>query len=780
MNALARGLGAVTLALAFSIALAACSSGSGSTAGGSAGSSGAGSDSASGGGVGGTVSSSSSGGTAGSTSSGSNSSGGGSADTQPPTVPSGLASSNVVSTALTLSWIASTDLPNPGASGVGGYNVYRNGALIATATATNYTDSGLTALTAYQYQVAAFDKSTPANVSAPSAALTVATAGAVTISPRNAALTLQQSQQFATNAPLASNLVWMVDGIAGGNSTLGTVNGAGLYRPPATAGTHTVTVTLAGTTASSAVAVTDLIGVTTYHNDNTRAGQNLQEYALTPSAVAGGSFGKRWSCPLDGVAYAQPLYVANVAINGAIHNLLIVVTMHDSAYAFDADNPNCVTLWQDSFIDPDDGITSTSSSTSNCGDIPIEFGITGTPVIDPVAGTVYLVSNTTENGTVIQRLHALNLIDGTERAQSPVVIQAQVAGTGDGGTVETFQAIYENQRPGLVLTSGKILIGWSAHCDAGPWHGWLMSYDATTLAQTAVFPVTPNGTQGGIWMSGGAPAVDSSGNVLLTTGNGTFDNSNNVMPPLSPSNDFGMSFLNLNPLTLTVQDFYTPSQWQAWSWQDWDVSASGVVVLPDGSGPTGHPNVLAGGDKQGHLWLIDRTSMSGYSSIADNTVQFLTMPNSVCSANNQGDCYFASPGYWSGTLYMALWQGPLMAFQMTGGLIPSSGGYATPASQSTEIYPFPSPTPSISGSPSGGTIVWVLDNAANATDNSTGEGPALLRAYDATNLGTTLYSSTNSAADTAGNATKFTLPTVANGHVYIAGNGSLTVYGLAP
>ena len=604
--------------------------------------------------------------------------------------------------------------------------------------------------------------------------------GPLTISPRNAALTLSQTQQFTTNAPLGTSLSWSVDGMAGGNASVGTVSSAGLYTPPASAGTHTLSVALSKSTASAAVAVTDLSGITLYHNDLARTGQNLQEYALTPASVSSGNFGKRWSCPLDGVVYAQPLYVANLAIGGGVHNVVIVATMHDSVYAFDADNPKCLTYWQISFLNPP-AITSTSAAGAPCNDVTPEFGVTGTPAIDPAAQTLYLVTNTTEYGTVIQRLHALNLVTGSERTNSPVVIEATVPGSGDGGSSVSFNASQQNQRLGLTLTGGGVLIGWSSHCDVPIWHGWLMRYDASSLAQIAVFNTTPNGSEGGIWMSGGAPALDASGNMFLSTGNGTFDDTNDVLPAVAPNDDFGESFLNLNPTTLAVQDFFTPSQYAMWSSNDWDISSSGVTVLPDGVGPSGHPDILAGSDKLGHLWIIDRNRMSGFVPGADNTVQYLLLPYSANCETLDDQCVYGTPGYWNGTLYLPIEWGPLMAFQLSNGLVPSSAQAAIAASQSNESYGYPTPTPTISASPSSGAIVWVLDNNGNGTDNGSGPlSPAILRAYDATDLTTTLYSSSTVPADACGIASKFTLPVVANGHVYVAGNGALSVYALAP
>jgi len=279
-------------------------------------------------------------------------------------------------------------------------------------------------------------------------------------------------------------------------------------------------------------------------------------------------------------------------------------------------------------------------------------------------------------------------------------------------------------------------------------------------------------------MSGGAPAIDSSGNLFLSTGNGNFSDTSNVLPPLALSNDFGESFLHLDPTTLAVKDFYTPSQYLAWSNADLDIASAGVTVLPDGSGPSGHPNVFIGLDKQGHLWMIDRSNMSGFNSSADNTVQYLSLP----APNVCGDCAYGTPAYWNGKIYLGLENNSLMIYTLSKGLIPSISSTAVPYSITAETYGYPSPTPMISASPGGNAVVWVLDtrSAAQGGSQPSPAGPAILRAYDATSLATRLYSSDVLAADIPGNAIKFTVPVVANGHVYVGGDGVLTVYGLAP
>jgi hypothetical protein len=691
-----------------------------------------------------------------------------------------------------LVWTASTAGSGPG---VAGYFVYRNAntstPIATVTTGTTYTDTGLNASTSYKYQVAAFDKAVPRNVSAPSVAISATTSASgtvtVTVSPRRIGLTPSQSQTFVATVSGTANgsVTWSVDGVDGGNSTIGTITSGGLYSPPDSSGVHAITATSVANSLGSGTgtaAVTDLDGIVTLHGDVARTGQNLKEYALTPAIVgAAGNFGRLFTCAVDGVMYAHPLYVANLSIAGGTHNVVFLATENNSVYALDADSASCVIYWHKSFINASTILTvPVDPSSGFSGNV----GITGTPVISPALGTIYVVVMTKEiaagnSVSYHQRLHSLSLATGSEAAGSPVDITGSVPS--QSGTIQ-FDPSIHNQRPALLLSgyaSGMaVYIAWASFGDNGNYHGWVMSYDASSLHQIAVWNATPNGTYGGIWMSGGGIAVDSSGSLYFSTGNGTFDDSADTIPPLAPGNDFGESYVKLNPTTLNVTDFYTPSQNAYWTNGDLDISSSGLVVLPDGAGPTGHPNVLAGSDKQGHFWLIDRDSMSRFNASSDNTVQYLLLPHvTACGV----ECVFSTPAYWNGAIYIAVNSAQLMAIPLVSGLVPASGGVVTPSSMSAETYKYPAPTPTVSASNSSNGIVWVLESNANGTGNQSGNsGPAILRAYDATNLGHTLYASSGSASDTAGNAVKFQAPVVANGKVYVAGDHVLTVYGLLP
>src|SRR5215469_18981664 len=299
-----------------------------------------------------------------------------------------------------------------------------------------------------------------------------------------------------------------------------------------------------------AVAFGLLVNVLTYQYDSTRSGFNQEETVLTPATVSASKFGKVFSQNVDGNIYGQPLYLAGVGIPGkGTHNLVYVATEHDSVYAFEADM-HMAPLWHVSFLST--GATTVPAGDTGCGLIAPEIGITGTPVIDPQSGTIYVVAMTKESGNYVQRLHALDVTTGAEKPGSPVVIQASVAGTGEGGTSVVFQARNYKQRPGLLLLNGVVYTSWSSHCDIGTYHGWIIGYDALTVQQVAVYNSTPNGTEGSFWAGGAAPAVDAAGNMYVVSGNGSFDYAS--MGP-----DLGESYIKLSTNGgLAVMDYFTP------------------------------------------------------------------------------------------------------------------------------------------------------------------------------------------------------------------------------
>ena len=599
-----------------------------------------------------------------------------------------------------------------------------------------------------------------------STGLTV-TAG-FSVTPRNAVVTFAQTQQFSATAGFG-NVTWLVDGVAGGSSTSGTITTAGLYTPPGGVGTHIVTATTdQQQSANATVYVSNYAGTFTYHNDNLRTGQNSNETVLTPANVNQSQFGKLFSYPIDGIAFASPLYVANVSIPGkGSHNVAYVATEHDSVYAFDADGLSNTPLWKVSFLGS--GVTTVPcGDTGECGDIPVEYGITGTPVIDQTTGTLYVVAATKENGTShVQRLHALDIATGAEKFGGPVVLSGNVAGTGDGSTGSTvpFDPLYECQRPGLLLSNSVVYIGFGSHGDIHPWHGWVLGYNAANLQQQVmIYNVTPNAYGGGIWQGGGGLATDATGNIYFTTSNGTFDvNTGGV--------DFGDTVEKLAP-SGSVVDYFTPHDQQNMDVNNLDFGAAGPVLLVDQpNSPYPHELITAG--KGGTIYVINRDNMGHYNANNDNQI-VQSLPG-ILPHGDQEIGNFSTPVYFNGYVYFAAVNDYLKAFQLSNGLLST-----TPTSQSPEIYPIRGGSFAISANGNTNGIIWAVQNNGAAPDNDIG-APGVLFAYDATNLHNELYNSSQAGSrDTFDLAAKFMIPVVANGKVFVAGQTQLIAYGLLP
>ncbi len=631
---------------------------------------------------------------------------------------------------------------------------------------------------------------------------------AIKVSPTLAAVTVTtQTQQFTSSA---TNPTWSVDGVAGGNATLGTISASGLYTPPAAGGIHTITATSGTTSGSAHIAVTDLSAVLTYHNDPARDGTNAHEYALMASTVKPATFGKIFSCAVDGAVYTQPLWIRGLSIGGGIHNVLFVATQHDTAYAFDADANPCVTYWHANLLDGLHGGTSNEKSVTwndvgNCyGDIYPEVGVTGTPVIDSVTKTIYLVSasenNTTRSGncsgssaSFYHRLHALDLATGNEKFDAPVTIAASVPGTGDGssGGIVSFNSQLHHQRSGLAQAGGKIFVAFAAHEDATPYHGWVIGYKASDVQQQiAVFNTTPNGVNGadgGIWAGGGAPAIDSGGDIYVVTGNGVFDEA-----PPPPNSDYGDSILRLhavngstlNGVNLSVAGWFTPYDEQKLQQEDGDLGSGSVVLFPNQTSVDLPTHLLAQTGKEGTIYLIDRDNMGQFNPINNGQI--------VQSFQGPANGLWGSPALWQNNLYIGGQYDSLRQFTFD----PTQELFTeTAASVSAHSFGYPGSTPSVSSFKGSHGIVWAIDASLygyaspNAGVNCYTvpvppqcSGPAVLHAYDAANLAVEYWNSSMAAnnRDQAGNAVKFVPPTVANGKVYVGTRTEIDVYGLLP
>ncbi|HET6328127.1 MAG TPA: fibronectin type III domain-containing protein, partial [Planctomycetaceae bacterium] len=541
-------------------------------------------------------------------------------------------------------------------------------------------------------------------------------------------------------------------------------------------------------------------------------GVNSSEPILTPANVNSTNFGKLFTTTVDGQVYAQPLYMENVVIttgaNQGTHNVVFVATQHDSLYAIDSSTGTI--LWQDALLTPEHGgtVTSVPNSAVNSGDISPEIGITATPVIDPTTNTIFVENKTQEvasDGTHFEHhLYAINLGSGAitkdvliaDSIGDTVVSGPSVAGTGAGSKngVVKFDALRQLDRPGLTLVNGNIYLSYASHGDNGPYHGWILGYSESTLALTAVFNANPNGNDDGIWQSGGALAYETvNGNTFLyfETGNGAFDttltqspfNSNLMIPS---KGDYGDSFLkveidgstpaagtlnatnNINGWGMHVQDYFTPINEGNLSNGDTDLGSGAPLLLPASAGSAAHPNLMVGSGKEGRIYLIDRNNMGGYNGDAagdgnsgtDNVVQ----ETATGAINGSLD----TPTFYNGVLYYVGGYGDkARTFTVANGVMSS-----TSVTQSTDNYSFPGSTPTISTNPSGGNaIAWDI----------AGPGTNQLRAYDASQgYSSEIYTSAQAAnsRDALGSAVKFTVPTVADGEVFVGTTNSLVVYGL--
>jgi len=517
--------------------------------------------------------------------------------------------------------------------------------------------------------------------------------------------------------------------------------------------------------------------VITYQYDNGRTGQNTTETTLTPANVNVSQFGKLFSVATDGKVYAQPLYAPNIAIAGkGTHNVLIVTTEKDSVYAFDADTGGRP-LWQISLVDAAHGAgageTAVNSGTIACTDMQPLIGSASTPVIDTGTGTIYVEAKSTISGSAyFHRLHALDITSGAEKSPGPVGITATVSGTGSGssGGQLPFDGKHQLNRPGLLLMNGTIFLGYASHCDHAPYHGWLFAYDEATLTQKSVFVTTPNGGQGGIWMSGAGLASDTNANIFVSTGNGTFSQGT----PL----ELGDSILKLNFAngTLSLLDYFTPYNQSSMNSGDFDLGSGGVLLLP--TQPGSNPNLLVQAGKQGTIYLLNRDKLTTNPSNTSQEEPYCSGcgsdPQIVQEVPGAMDGMFSMPAYFNGATYWLASDESLKSIPLSNGLLDI--GHMTSA---TGLFAFPGATPSISANGTSDGIVWAIDSSQYGFPGP-GPGPAVLHAYNAANVSEELWNSTQAAGnrDQAGNAVKFTVPRIANGKVYIGTSTGVFAYGL--
>jgi hypothetical protein len=521
--------------------------------------------------------------------------------------------------------------------------------------------------------------------------------------------------------------------------------------------THSATLTLT-------VAAPVGVNVTTYHNDNSRDGLNASEKILTPTNVSSATFGKLNLLGVDGVVDAEPLYLSAVTIGGQTHNVLYVVTEHGSVYAFDADSGT--QLWKVSAL----GSGETTSDNHGCSQITPEIGITSTPVIDRtkgVNGTMFVVAMSKDSkGAYHQRLHALDLTTGAETTGSPTEIAGTYPGTGDnssGGNVVFAPGQYA-ERAGLLLMNSTIYLAWTSHCDARPYTGWVMAYSESTLQQTAILNLTPNGNEGSIWMAGDGLAADSSGNIYFLDANGTLD-AKDTVTGFPVNGDYGNAMMKLSTAgnSLAVDDFFEMYNSINESNGDVDLGSGGSLLLPDmvdAKGVVRH--LMVGAGKDTNIYVGDRDNLGKYNA-ANNDALYQEITDALPGGA------WSMPAYFNYAVYYGGVGDYLKAFTITNALLG-----ATPSSKSATTFGYPGATPSVSANGTSNGIVWALESSTGST--------AVLHAYDATNLGKELYNSTQAAGgrDSFGTGNKFITPMIVNGKVYVGTPNGVAVFGLLP
>ncbi len=519
------------------------------------------------------------------------------------------------------------------------------------------------------------------------------------------------------------------------------------------------------------------VNVVTSHNDIARTGQNLSETILTPANVNSSQFGKLFSQPVTGAIYAQPLYMSQVAIpNNGTHNVVYVGTQADLVYAFDADTNGGTSanpLWKTSLL----------TNSTPAGTYTTNWGVLGTPVIDPSSNTMYLVSSEVQGGSDIFRLHALDITTGAEKLGGPYLIQASVSGTGSGSSagVVTFNANLQVQRPALLLLNGVLYVGFASNNDEGAWHGWIFSYNKATLAEINVFCISPNGSGAGVWMGGAGLAAEVNnaakpyGRMFIATGNGTYS----ANSPYSNTMNYGMSVLDLDLSggVMTVEDEFTPYNEANLDTQDGDLGAGGPVLLPTqtlASGSTVSPLIEIG--KSGAIYLLNRNNLGGFNAAGDQVYQEVQTPEITGAGNGWGNGVWGTEAYWNNTIYTggtnyAEEGSPVSGYSLINGVLST-----TPTLQTADKFIWPGPTPSISANGTSNAILWAVMTYAQSVG-----GNEILLAYDATKLGAALYSTSTSAnptRDNPGLAVKFVVPTIANGKVYVGAGNQVNIYGL--
>lgn len=500
------------------------------------------------------------------------------------------------------------------------------------------------------------------------------------------------------------------------------------------------------------------VSVTTYHNDNARTGWNAKETILTPSAVAGGGFNVIASASLDDQVDAQPLVRPHQTISGhGTHDVVYVATESNTIYAIDANTGQI--LLSNNFGTP----VPWTMLPGGCGNNGPYVGINSTPVIDPSSSTLYAVTYTLENNHQTFRIHALDLSTLADKTPS-VVISASAALT--NGQTYNFDPVSSRQRAGLLLANGNVYAGFASFCDenANLSRGWVLGWQTGSLAPLASNHL--NNTRASapdnffltsIWMSGYGLAASRAGDIYFVTGNSDYSgNTYNAQTNLSES------VVALSPDLMKVQTYFTPGGRNGAdgldSW-DGDLGSGGVMLLPPQPGSVRNMATAAG--KDGNIYLMNAGHLGKQGLPLDG--------------NYEGSCW-CGPSYFTGSdgigrivasggTKVGIWQvqtrqqgNPQLALQAQSASVPNGqdGGFFTSVSSN--------------GTTANSAVIWAISRPTDAN-------PADIYLYAFDDAGNTLFSGlAGNWPNVGGNSN--TVPTVANGKVYVASDQALAIFGL--
>ncbi len=510
------------------------------------------------------------------------------------------------------------------------------------------------------------------------------------------------------------------------------------------------------------------VSVLTQHNDNTRAGWNSHETKLTTTNVNSKTFGKLFSLSIDDQVYAQPLVFGNLTISGGPHNVVFIATVNNTLYAYDSDSGK--PYWHKNYTPTGMRPPRNTDMTGACGgqyaDFSGNIGIVGTPVIDSATQVMYFVARSTNGTSYVQYLHAINIATGDEQSGSPVKISASMPGTGDGSVngVVSFDPQKNNQRAALTLLNGVVYVTFSSHCDWGPYHGWILGYNKSSLQQQIVYNDTPNGSDGGIWESSMGMAADAQGSLYLVTGNGTVGAGTD--PTAAVNRGESALKMAVSGSTLTISSYFTPFNYPYLEENDLDYGCMGSFLIPNS-------NYFFTSAKDGNIYLLNKNNMGGYTAGSNQVQQIITL-----SSSSNMHCLPAY-GKFTTNEFVYIWpeNDQLRAFPFDRSSNTFNIGKEIIAASGPQGQHGAMLSVSSNGGTVGTGIVWA--SHASTGDAEHDVSPGILRAFDANDVTKELWNNNQSTADNSGKFSKFCAPTVVNGHVYLATfSNQVVVYGI--